>query len=63
MSASDRDDMTLDSFNTTLRTITLNGLGPSYSQGGYLYAVDSAIGFPCTYPLDSDLSAGQRHRV
>ena len=50
-------DMTLDSLNTTLRTSTLN-LGLSYSKGGYLYPVDSAIGFPSTYPLDSDLSGG-----
>ena len=26
-----------------------------------LYAVDSAISFPHTYPLDSDLSGGQRY--
>jgi len=26
-----------------------------------LYPVDNAIGFPNTYPLDSDLSGGQRH--
>ena len=40
---------------------------PSFSKAGRitlstewinLYPVDSAIGFPNTYPLDSDLSAG-----
>ena len=27
-----------------------------------LYPVDSAIGFPKTYPLDRDLSSGQRYQ-
>ena len=26
-----------------------------------IYPVDNAIGFPNTYPLDSDLSSGQRN--
>ena len=30
----------------------------SYSKGGQRYPVDSTIGFPDTYVLDSDLFAG-----
>ena len=38
--------------------------GPSCSKDEkrcQIHSIDSAIGFPNTYPLDRDLSVGQRH--
>ena len=33
--------------------------GASFSKGGQCYPLDSTIGFPNTYPMDSDLSDGR----